>query len=75
MSIIWFIERTQERIKNGLEAGGKFGGRPKTTYAKEVLVLHLRNEGCSYCLIRKQTGLALETLKESLLKKRQLNHE
>ncbi len=61
------IERVQESIKNRRETGGNLGGRPKTNNEKEVLVLRLRNEGCSYRLIRKQTGLALSTIRRIIV--------
>ena len=61
------IERTQESIKNRRETGGNLGGRPKTNNEKEVLVLRLRDEGCSYRLIRKQTGLALSTIRRIIV--------
>ena len=61
------IERVQESIKNRRETGGNLGGRPKTNNEKEVLVLRLRHEGCSYRLIRKQTGLALSTIRRIIV--------
>ncbi len=63
------IERVQESIKNRRETGGNLGGRPKTNNDKEVLVLRLRDEGCSYRLIRKQTGLALSTIRRIIVEK------
>ena len=55
-------ERTIESIQHRKETGGNLGGRPKTSNAKEGLVLRLRTEGCSYRSIREQTGLALSTI-------------
>ena len=63
------IERTQESINHRREIGGNLGGRPKTNNEKEVLVLRLRNEGCSYRSIRKQTGLALSTIRRIIVEK------
>ena len=60
-------ERVQESIKKRRESGGNLGGRPKTNKEKEVLVLRLRHEGCSYRLIRKQTGLALSTIRRIIV--------
>ena len=61
------IERTQESITNRRETGGNLGGRPKTNNEKEGLVLRLREEGCSYRSIRKQTGLALSTIRRIIV--------
>ena len=61
------IERTQESINHRRETGGNLGGRPKTNNEKEGLVLRLRNEGCSYRSIRKQTGLALSTIRRIIV--------
>jgi len=61
------IERTQESIDHRRETGGNLGGRPKTNNEKEGLVLRLRKEGCSYRSIRKQTGLALSTIRRIIL--------
>ena len=61
------IERIQESIKSRRESGGNLGGRPKTNNEKEGLVLCLRNEGCSYRSIRKQTGLALSTIRRIIV--------
>ena len=61
------IERTQESINHRRETGGNLGGRPKTNNAKEGLVLRLREEGCSYRSIRKQTGLALSTIRRIIV--------
>ena len=61
------IERTQESINHRRETGGNLGGRPKTNDEKEGLVLRLRNEGCSYRSIRKQTGLALSTIRRIIV--------
>ena len=61
------IERTQESINHRRETGGNLGGRPKTNKEKEALVLRLREEGCSYRSIRKQTGLALSTIRRILV--------
>jgi len=61
------IERTQESINHRREAGGNLGGRPKTNNQKEALVLRLREEGCSYRSIRKQTGLALSTIRRIIV--------
>ena len=61
------IERTQESINQRRETGGNLGGRPKTNNEKESLVLRLRKEGCSYRSIRKQTGLALSTIRRIIV--------
>ena len=61
------IERTQASINHRKETGGNLGGRPKTNNEKEALVLRLRNEGCSYRSIRKQTGLALSTIRRIIV--------
>ena len=61
------IERTQESINYRKETGGNLGGRPKTNTEKERLVLRLREEGCSYRSIRKQTGLALSTIRRIIV--------
>ena len=61
------IERTQESINHRRETGGNLGGRPKTNDEKEGLVLRLREEGCSYRSIRKQTGLALSTIRRIIV--------
>lgn len=62
-------QRVKESIKNRRESGGNLGGRPKTNNEKAVLVLRLRDEGCSYRLIRKQTGLALSTIRRIIVEK------
>ena len=56
-------ERTLESVQHRRETGASIGGRPKTSQAKEGLVLRLREEGCSYRSIREQTGLALSTIR------------
>ena len=61
------IERTQESIKHRKETGGNLGGRPKTNNQREALVLRLREEGCSYRSIRRQTGLALSTIRRIIV--------
>ena len=61
------IERTQESINHRRETGGNLGGRPKTNNEKESLVLRLREEGFSYRSIRKQTGLALSTIRRIIV--------
>ena len=61
------IERTQESINYRKETGGNLGGRPKTNNEKEGLVIRLRNEGCSYRSIRRQTGLALSTIRRIIV--------
>ena len=61
------LERTQESINHRRETGGNLGGRPKTNNEKESLVLRLREEGCSYRSIRKQTGLALSTIRRIIV--------
>jgi len=61
------IERTQESINHRKETGGNLGGRPKTNDEKEGLVVRLRTEGCSYRSIRKQTGLALSTIRRIIV--------
>ena len=63
------IERTQESITQRRETGGNLGGRPKINKEKEGLVLRLREEGCSYRSIRKQTGLALSTIRRIIVEK------
>ena len=63
------IERTQESIHHRKETGGNLGGRPKTNNEKERLVLRLRKEGASYRSIRKQTGLALSTIRRIIVEK------
>tara|TARA_B100000965_G_C19544556_1_gene737139 strand:- start:464 stop:1081 length:618 start_codon:yes stop_codon:yes gene_type:complete len=62
-------ERTLENIQHRRETGGNLGGRPKTNTEKEGLVIRLRNEGCSYRSIRKQTGLALSTIRRIIVEK------
>ena len=61
------IKRTKESINHRRKTGGNLGGRPKTNNEKEGLVLRLRNEGCSYRSIRKQTGLALSTIRRIIV--------
>ena len=61
------IERTQESINYRKATGGNLGGRPKTNNEKESLVIRLRDEGCSYRSIRKQTGLALSTIRRIIV--------
>ena len=61
------IERSKESIKKRKEEGGSLGGRPKVNNEKEVLVIRLRHEGCSYRSIRKQTGLALSTIRRIIV--------
>ena len=63
------IEGTQESINYRKETGGNLGGRPKTNNEKKCLVIRLRNEGCSYRSIRKQTGLALSTICRIIVEK------
>ena len=63
------IERTQESINDRRKTGGNLGGRLKTNNEKEVLVLRLREEGFSYRSIRKQTGLALSTIRRIIVEK------
>jgi len=63
------IEKTQESINHRRQTGGNLGGRPKTNNEKEELVLRLREEGCSYRSIRKQTGLALSTIRRIIVEK------
>ena len=60
-------ERALESIQHRRETGGNLGGRPKTNNEKEALVLRLREEGCSYRSIRKQTGLALSTIRRIIV--------
>ena len=66
------IERTQESINYRKETGDNVGGRPKTNNEKERLVIRLRNEGCSYRSIRKQTGLALSTIRRIIIEKEEV---
>ena len=61
------IEKTQESMNYRKGIGGNLGGRPKTSNEKEGLVIRLRNEGCSYRSIRKQTGLALSTIRRIIV--------
>ncbi len=61
------IERTQESINYRKKTGGNLGGRPKTNNEKESLVIRLRHEGYSYRSIRKQTGLALSTIRRIIV--------
>ena len=56
-------ERTLESIQFRREHNGDLGGRPKTSKAKEGLVLRLRADGFSYRSIREQTGIALQTIR------------
>ena len=65
-------EKTLEHIQHRLKTGGKFGGRSKRDAAKEILVLRLRDEGCSCRSIRKQIGLALSTILRIIMKKEAL---
>ena len=46
------------------------GGRPKTNTEQEALVVRLREEGCSYRSIRKQTGLALSTIRRIIVEQK-----
>ena len=62
-------ERTLESVQHRIETGGNLGGRPKTNNEKQGLVIRLRNEGCSYRSIRKQTGLALSTIRRIIVEK------
>ena len=62
-------ERTLESVQHRRETGGNLGGRPKTNNEKQGLVIRLRNEGCSYRSIRKQTGLALSTIRRIIVDK------
>ena len=62
-------ERTLESVQHRRETGGDLGGRPKTNNEKQGLVIRLRNEGCSYRSIRKQTGLALSTIRRIIVEK------
>ena len=62
-------ERTLESVQHRRETGGNLGGRPKTNNEKQGLVIRLRNEGCSYRSIRKQTGLALSTIRRIIVEK------
>ena len=66
-------ERTLESIQHRRETGGNLGGRPKTNNEKEGLVIRLRNEGCSYRSIRKQTGLALSTIRRIIVEQDLVN--
>ena len=66
-------ERTFESIQGRRETGGNLGGRPKTNNEKEHLVIRLRNEGCSYRSIRKQTGLALSTIRRIIVEQDLVN--
>ena len=66
-------ERTKESIAFRRETEGNLVGRPKTNEAKEGLVTHLRNEGCSYRSIRSQTVLHYQPFAESFLIRRLRN--
>ena len=66
-------ERTLESIQYRRETGGNLGGRPKTNNEKQGLVIRLRNEGCSYRSIRKQTGLALSTIRRIIVEQGLVN--
>ena len=66
-------ERTLESIQHRRETGGNLGGRPKTNNEKQGLVIRLRNEGCSYRSIRKQTGLALSTIRRIIVEQDLVN--
>ena len=67
------IEKSQESINYRKETGGNLGGRPKTNSEKESLVIRLRNEGCSYRSIRKQTGLALSTIRRIIVEEEKVS--
>ena len=56
-------DRVIESIEHRRAPGQSIGGRPKTNKAKGGLVLRLTEEGCSYRSIRKQTELALSTIR------------
>jgi DNA invertase Pin-like site-specific DNA recombinase len=56
-------ERTLENVQHRRETGESVGERPKTDKATEGLVLRLHEEGCSYRSIRRQSGLALSTIR------------
>ncbi len=60
-------ERTLESVVYRRENNLSLGGRPKTNKEKEQLVLRLRDEGCSYRSIRKQTGLGLSTIRRIIV--------
>ncbi len=65
-------EKTLVHIQHRLKKGGKFGGRSKRNAAKESLMLRLRDEGCSYQPMRKQTELALSTILRIIMRKEAL---
>ena len=67
------IEKSQESVNYRKETGGNVGGRPKTNSEKESLVIRLRNEGCSYRSIRKQTGLALSTIRRIIVEEEKVS--
>ncbi len=67
------MEQTQESINHRKKTVGNLGGRPKTNNEKERLVLRLREEGCSYRSIRKQTGLALSTIRRIIVERDLVN--
>ena len=67
------IEKSQESINYRKETGGNLGGRPKTNIEKESLVIRLRNEGYSYRSIRKQTGLALSTIRRIIVEEEKVS--
>ncbi len=60
-------ERTIESIQYRRERLQSLGGRPKTSNAKQGLVLRLRNEGCSYRSIREQISHALSTIRRIIV--------
>ena len=67
------IEKSQQSINYRKETGGNLGGRPNTNSEKESLVIRLRNEGCSYRSIRKQTGLALSTIRRIIVEEEKVS--
>ena len=67
------IERTQKSINYKKATGENLGKRPKTSHEKESLVMRLRNKGCSYLSKRKQTGLALSTIRRIIVEQEKVS--
>ena len=65
-------KRTLVNAESRRVNGKSVGGRPKTSEAKESLVVRLREEGYSYRSIREQTGLALSTIRRIIIDKEAL---
>ena len=65
-------KKTLEHIQHRLKTGEKFGGRSKRNAAQENLMRRLRDEGCSYQPMRKQTELAVSTILRIIMRKEAL---